>query len=104
MMPPLSIGAVLGGLAWLSIGRSQLAGWEFWLVAGATAGMMLAFGLTIAINVPLNNRLMTWSVSAPPADMKQQWEPWERVHTIRTVISVVAFAAEAVALNSRALS
>jgi uncharacterized membrane protein len=103
MMPPLSIGAVLAGLAWLYLGRSQWGGWDFWLVAGATGGMLLALVLTISINVPLNNRLMTWSVSAPPTDLKQQWEPWERVHTIRTVISVVAFVAEAVALNSRAL-
>jgi uncharacterized membrane protein len=103
MMPPLSFGAVLAGLAWLYIGRSQWVGWEFWLVAGATGGMLLALALTISINVPLNNRLMMWNASAPPSDMKQQWAPWERVHTIRTVISVVAFVAEAVALNARAL-
>ena len=103
MMPPLSIGAALAGLAWLYLDRSQSGGWQFWLVAVATAGMMLSFGLTVSINVPLNNRLMTWSSSSPPADLKKQWEPWERVHTIRTVIAVFAFVLEAIALNARAL-
>jgi uncharacterized membrane protein len=103
MMPPLSIGAVLGGLAWLYLDRSQSGGWQFWLVGAATAGMMLSFGLTVSINVPLNNRMMTWSASSPPPDLKQQWEPWERAHTIRTVIVVCAFVAETIALNSRAM-
>lgn len=101
MMPPLTITPVLAGLGWLALDRS--AGWQYWLVAAATAGMMLSFGLTLAVNVPINNRLMTWNASSPPADLKQVWQPWERVHTIRTGIAVCAFVAEAIALNSRAL-
>lgn len=101
MMPPLTISAAVAGVGWLALDRS--AGWQFWLVAAATAGMMLSLGLTLSVNVPLNNRMMTWNASSPPPDLKQLWQPWERVHTIRTVIAVCAFVAETIALNSRAL-
>ena len=48
--------------------------------------------LTRLINVPINETLMTWQVSAPPENAMQLWAPWEGSHTIRTVIAVLGFA------------
>lgn len=41
---------------------------------------------------------MTWSVAAPPADMREIWLRWENVHTVRTILCLGAFALEVVAL------
>jgi uncharacterized membrane protein len=72
---------------------------DFWLVAGAALAMVCAAALTRAINIPINNKLMTWSIAAPPADLAELWAPWERVHSIRTVLAMAAFLCEVVAVS-----
>lgn len=99
MMPPLILTAIAAGLAWLALARAQWSGVAFWLVALATAAMACGFALTLAVNIPINNQLMTWSVAAPPADVREVWSRWERIHTIRTILWLGAFALEAVALG-----
>jgi hypothetical protein len=32
------------------------------------------------------------------------WAPWERIHSVRTVLAIVAFAAEVIALSIRRIS
>lgn len=73
----------------------------FWLVAVATAAILFIFLMTLAVNVPINEQLMTWSVESPPANVRELWAPWERVHTIRTVAAIGAFILEAAALSLR---
>jgi hypothetical protein len=51
------------------------------------------------VNVPINDQLMTWSMESPPANVRELWAPWERVHTIRTVLAIGAFILEAAALG-----
>lgn len=99
MMPPLSITAVLAGAAWLFLLRTQWRDAEFWLIAVSTCGFAFNLVMTRAVNVPINNQLMTWSVADPPANLRELWAPWERVHTIRTIVAVGAFVLEAVALG-----
>jgi len=57
------------------------------------------FVLTAAINAPINKKLMTWNASAPPANVMEIWKPWEKVNTIRTVLSMAVFSFEIVALS-----
>jgi hypothetical protein len=52
------------------------------------------------VNVPINNRLMKWKIEAPPADLMQQWAPWERVHTVRTLLATIAFVLQVIALSA----
>ena len=49
------------------------------------------------VNVPINDALMTWQASAPPADLREIWSRWEQAHTIRTIVSVVALVSSALA-------
>lgn len=102
MMPVLILAAILAGLVWLLSIRRRWRGAEFWLVAAATAAVLLCAILTRAVNVPINEQLMTWSVSTPPPDLRERWAPWERVHTIRTIAAGGAFLLEAVALSRAA--
>ena len=98
MMPPLSLAAIAGGLGWLIMVRTLWNGSQFWLVAVATGAMVLAAVLTLRVNIPINNQLMKWSVAAPPEDMWTIWKRWEKVHTIRTILWLGAFALEVIAL------
>jgi uncharacterized membrane protein len=98
MMPPLMLGAVGTSIAWvvLSVGRPPSL--AFWLVAAAALAMVVAAVLTRVVNVPINARLMTWRVDAPPADLVTLWAPWERIHSVRTVLAVAAFVAEVIGM------
>jgi hypothetical protein len=101
-MPPLVLTAPLAGLAWLVILRSQWRSAEFWLIAASTCGITLIAMITRAVNLPLSNQLMTWSIATPPSNLREIWAPWERAHTIRTFVAVGVLILEAVALRLRA--
>ena len=70
-----------------------------WLVAVATGAMIVATVLTLRVNFPINDQLMTRSVAAPPENIREIWNRWETVHTIRTTLWLAAFALEAIALS-----
>jgi uncharacterized membrane protein len=97
MMPPLTLAAIAGGLAWLTMVRAQWNSPQFGLVAVATVAMFVGAVLTLRVNIPINKQLMTWSVEAPPENMREVWSRWERVHTIRTILWLGAFALEVIA-------
>lgn len=101
-MPPLVLTALLTALAWLLMVRSRWTSAEFWLIAASTCGIALIAVMTRVVNVPLNNRLMTWDIAAPPSDLRKMWAPWDRVNTIRTFVAAGALIFEAVALSLRA--
>ena len=99
MMPPLTLAAIAGALGWLIMVRAQRNSSQFSLVAVATGAMVLAAVLTFRVNIPINNQLMTWSVTAPQENMREIWNRWEKIHTIRTILWLSAFALEVIALG-----
>ena len=94
MMPPLVIGAIFTVLGWILMIRVQWQGLEFWLLAVAICSIIFVAAITRAVNVPLNQKLMTWNAATPPEDLKEQWAPWEKVDSIRTVVMLSAFVIE----------
>ena len=96
-MPVLQIAAVLSSLIWLLLLRSSAGSLEFVLLAVAAAGAICVFVLTATVNVPINKKLMTWNASAPPANVVEIWKPWEKVNTVRTIISMGVFGFELIA-------
>ena len=99
MMPVLILGSLVGSVVWVVLLRSRWRTDEFWLVSGASSAMMCILAMTLAVNVPINKRLMTWNAAEPPTDLSTVWAPWEKIHSIRTVLAIVAFAAEVVAMS-----
>jgi len=97
LMPPLALSSIAGALVWLILARAQWNTAAFWLVAVAAGDMITGFALTLTVNVPINNQMMTWNVAAPPDNVREIWARWESVHTVRTILWVTAFAMEAVA-------
>ena len=100
-MPPLVLTTLLAALAWLVMVRSQWTSAEFWLIAASTCGIVLIAAMTRAVNVPLNNQLMTWDIAAPPSNLREIWAPWDRVNTIRMFVAVVVLILETLALSIR---
>jgi uncharacterized membrane protein len=98
MMPPMVFAAIVAAIGWLFLVRLQWRGAEFWLIASSICGIIFIAAVTRAVNVPLNDQLMTWSIAAPPANLKELWAPWEQVDAIRTAVAVGAFVLETLAL------
>jgi uncharacterized membrane protein len=98
MMPVLQIAALLSTLTWLFLLRSSVRSSQFAVIALAAICLLVVFGLTMAINVPINKTLMTWNASAPPGDAMEIWKRWEQVNTIRAIISPIGFALQVLGL------
>ena len=98
MMPVLQIAALLSTLTWLFLLRADVRSSQFAVVALAAICLLVVFGLTMAINVPINNTLMTWNASAPPGDAMEIWKRWEQVNTVRAIISPIGFALQVLGL------
>lgn len=102
MLPALILTSVLTAATWLLMVKSQWRAAEFWLVAVSCGGILFIVGITRAVNVPLNNQLMTWSIAAPPANLREIWAPWESANTIRAIVAVGVLILEVVALTLKA--
>jgi len=98
MMPVLQIAAILSTGAWLLLIRSRIGSSQFVVLALAAVGVLGVFALTLAINIPINNTLMTWNASAPPANAMETWKRWEQVNTVRAIVSPIVFALETLGL------
>jgi uncharacterized membrane protein len=74
-------------------------GSAFALAAAAALGAMLA--ITLTRNVPLNRRTLAF----PPDGDERAWSairrPWERLHALRVVLDVAAFACLVAAVAAR---
>jgi len=101
-MPLLVLTALASSVFWLAIIRSQWPTAEFWLVAISASAILVIAAATRAVNVPINNQLMTWSVASPPANLREIWAPWDRVNTLRSILASGALLLEAIALSLRA--
>ncbi|GAC1667419.1 MAG: hypothetical protein PVS2B2_25680 [Candidatus Acidiferrum sp.] len=99
MLPVLSMASLVGGLGWLFLVRAQWSTPQFWLLVSAVGAIAIAAALTIRVNFPINDQLMTWSAAAPPDKMREIWSGWEMAHTVRTILWLGAFALEVVALS-----
>ena len=54
---------------------------------------------TLLVNVPINSEIMNvWSAENPPADWAQVRDQWNFWHSFRTILAVVAFVCQLVAV------
>jgi hypothetical protein len=73
---------------------------EFLFTTIGTLCIAAVLILTRIVNVPINNELMTWQISAPPANWQQIWTPWEEAHTVRTVLAIVGFVCQLIIVTA----
>ena len=90
MLLPLALLSALVTLALLWPGGRTAAFW--WLAAGFLL-MLAALVITLAVEVPIDNRIQDWTAATLPADWRSIQSRWELWHTIRTFLSIAAVVA-----------
>jgi uncharacterized membrane protein len=61
------------------------------LFIAATAMMLVALAITLAVNVPINNQIAGWRVGAAPVTWMHVRDRWLTFHWARTAIGIVSF-------------
>jgi uncharacterized membrane protein len=84
---PLSLLSALVTLALLWPHRGAAA---FWWMAAGFGLMVAALVVTLAVEVPIDNRIQAWTVATLPADWRSIQSRWELWHTVRTFLSIGA--------------
>src|SRR5215211_3052726 len=87
---PLALLSALVTLALLWRGGRAPAFW--WLLAGFVL-MVAALAITLAVEVPIDNQIETWTAATLPDDWRSIQSRWELWHTIRTFASIAAVIA-----------
>jgi uncharacterized membrane protein len=93
IMPVLMISTAMLGLV-VAIAlfrrRSPVAAWL------VLAGVVLLGGviaITLAVNVPIDNEIKTWTAATLPSDWENIRSRWAAFHTLRTFVSLAGLAA-----------
>ena len=87
---PLALVSALVTLALLWPRGRTAAFW--WLAAGFLL-MVAALVITLAVEVPIDNRIQDWTAATLPGDWRSIQSRWELWHTIRTFASIAALVA-----------
>lgn len=102
IMAVLMISAAVAGLltTWLLFRhRSTAAGWL------ALTGLLLivaVIAVTLSVEVPIDNKIKTWTQATLPSDWQVIRARWAAFHTLRAFLSLAAVAAAAgAALTAR---
>ena len=96
LMPFWYIGSLVLSAVW------AIAGWHqpgTGLVVIAAALLILSVIMSLLLLVPINNQSKTWTPDNRPADWKQQMNRWDRLHYVRVVVIIAAFALLVAALT-----
>jgi len=97
ILNPVFLGIFLGtALLSMALALSGLLRWQapgsIWMLVGAACYLIGTFGVTITVNVPLNDRLASADVAA--AESRLFWsayvERWLRWNHLRTLMGAVA--------------
>jgi uncharacterized membrane protein len=87
---PLSLLSALVTLALLWPHWDAAAFW--WMAAGFLL-MVAALVITLAVEVPIDNQIETWTAATLPGDWRSIQSRWELWHTVRTFLSIAALVA-----------
>ena len=87
---PLSL---LSALVTLALARQEGQAAAFWWLAAGFLLMVAVLVVTLAVEVPIDNRIQAWTAATLPADWRAIQARWELGHTIRTFTSIAAVAA-----------
>ena len=88
--------ALLSGLVTLALLWPHRTAAFWWLAAGFVL-MVAALVITLAVEVPIDNQIETWTAATLPADWRSIQSRWELFHTIRTLVSIAAVVAATIA-------
>ncbi|QMW04253.1 FAD-dependent monooxygenase [Spirosoma foliorum] len=64
---------------------------EFYFVLASIALLVITLVLTVAIEVPINNQIISWTPSTAPANWEEIRNRWQFVNNIRTIAALASF-------------
>jgi hypothetical protein len=88
-LPAIGLVAVLFGIVHAARERKSRAALR--LTAAGVACLILGAIITVVGHFPINERMRTWSVSAPPVEWAAVQGRWRNYHDARTVVTVLGF-------------
>ena len=97
---PIAMITALTTLALLWRGRPTPEFW--WLLVGLLL-MGGALAVTLAVEVPIDNKIKTWTAATLPADWRSIQSRWELYHTLRTFLSIAAVVAVTISAATTSL-
>ena len=92
VMPPLVILTVLMQITLLMLLLPDVRSLRFALVAVSVLAWIAAVVVTLVFCAPVNALAATWDAAAPPANWAQLRDQWHTGQTLRTLLTVPAFA------------
>jgi uncharacterized membrane protein len=63
-----------------------------YLTSAAALLMLIALAVTLAVNVPIDNQIKTWSLETLPSDWERIRDRWEAFHCLRAWLSFAGLA------------
>ena len=65
--------------------------WNFYAIAASFLLIIGSLVITMAIEVPINNKVITWTAENTPADWEQLRNRWQYYNVVRTVLALLSF-------------
>jgi Domain of unknown function (DUF1772) len=88
-LPAIGLIAVISGIVHAALERRNRAALA--LTAAGVACLILGAAITVGGHFPINERVKTWSVAAPPIDWATMQDRWRQYHDARTIVVVLGF-------------
>ena len=85
--------ALLSALVTLALQWSGGRTAAFWWMAAGFLLMVAGLVITLAVEVPIDNQIETWTAATLPGNWRSIQARWELWHTIRTFLSIAAVVA-----------
>jgi uncharacterized membrane protein len=93
IMPILMIStAVVGLVVVVALFRRRSAS-AAWLALIGLLLLAAVIAVTLAVNVPIDNQIKTWTADTLPSDWQAIRSRWAEFHTLRTFLSLAGLAA-----------
>jgi uncharacterized membrane protein len=89
------------GLLILLAGSWRTKSLYFYCVLTALILFIVALIITVGIEVPIDNKIKTWTVKSIPSDWQNIRNRWEVYHTFRTFVSLTGIAFFITAIMNR---
>jgi uncharacterized membrane protein len=63
-----------------------------WLALAGSLALVGVIAVTLAVEVPIDNKIRTWTTGTLPTDWEQIQSRWANFHTVRTFLSLAGLA------------
>ena len=95
-MPPFLIAPAIGLVTLFFLPNDDARG----MFAAAAVLILIVLAITMAINVPINRQVQSWTAGAAPSTWMFTRDRWLRFHLVRTAVGLMSFAIAAIGLTS----